>query len=215
MKIVSVNIGKVQPIQSKSGKSGIFKKPTSAPVAVHVEGLANDAIVDVANHGGVDQAVYIYGLPDYTWWSQELEGYEMTPGLFGENLTLSELESASLNIGDRLHIADVILEVTSPRIPCVTLATRMNDPQFVRKFVQGKRYGAYCRVIQTGNVQVGNPVELESYQGMQISINEMADAFYRPRLTREELEQFLSVPVAIRARQDYEQKLQEFESMNK
>lgn len=209
MKIVSVNIGEAQPIRSKSGTSGIFKKPTSAPVAIHRGGLTNDAIVDTENHGGVDQAVYIYGVPDYAWWSQELGGQEMQSGLFGENLTLSELESAALTIGDRLHIADVVLEVTSPRIPCVTLATRMNDPKFVKKFVQGKRYGAYCRVIQTGTVQVGDPVELEPYQGTQVSINELADAFYRSQLSRDDIERFLSVPIAIRAREDYERKLRQ------
>ena len=28
-------------------------------------GLADDAVVDVKHHGGHDQAVYVYGAPDY------------------------------------------------------------------------------------------------------------------------------------------------------
>ena len=58
--------------------------------------------MDTKNHGGPDQAVYVYGGADYAWWSAELE-QELAPGTFGENLTISDLESAPLAIGDRLH----------------------------------------------------------------------------------------------------------------
>ena len=57
--------------------------------------------------------------------------------LFGENLTIAGLESARMLIGDRLALGSVILEVTSPRIPCVTLAARMGRP-------------AVCQTLQGG-----------------------------------------------------------------
>jgi MOSC domain-containing protein YiiM len=60
---------------------------------------------------------------------------------FGENLTVSELESAALNIGDLLHIGAVTLQVTSPCIPCGTLAGRMEIPTFVKQFRFAKRPG--------------------------------------------------------------------------
>ena len=44
-------------------------------------------------------------------------GCEIAPGTFGENLTISDLETAGLAIGDRLHIGDVVLEVTAPAHP--------------------------------------------------------------------------------------------------
>lgn len=206
MQIISVNIGQEQTITTKSGKTGIYKTPSVKPVQITAEGLHNDAIVDTENHGGVDQAVYIYGQPDYEWWSREL-GYPLQPGTFGENITVSDLESTTLCIGDRLQMGTVVLEVTSPRIPCVTLATRMNDSQFVKKFVQGKRYGAYCRVIQIGQVEQNDDVALIPYAGEQVSINEMADAFYQRDKNKAQLEKFLRVPVAIRARKDYERQL--------
>ena len=206
MEIISVNIGKEKAIQGKSGTSGIFKEPSSDPIMVHSEGLVNDTIIDVENHGGVDQAVYIYGVPDYDWWSHEL-GQELKVGIFGENLTISDLESATLCIGDRLHMGSVILEVTSPRIPCVTLATRMDDPQFVKRFVKAERYGAYCRVIQTGHLQSGDSVTINNYEGKRVSINQLADAFYHPPIAQDELKLFLSLPIAIRARRDYESQI--------
>ncbi|MFN8418217.1 MAG: MOSC domain-containing protein [Anaerolineae bacterium] len=105
--------------RQEDGNIGDFKIPTSDPVQINRLGLAHDVIIDTKHHGGVDQAVYVFGQPDYEWWSAQL-GVALEAGIFGENLTISDLESATMRIGDRLHIgSDVILEVTSPRIPLV------------------------------------------------------------------------------------------------
>ena len=148
MHILSINIGATRTIGNAnvSGQTGIYKLPVAGPVQVTADGLADDAIVDTRNHGGPDQAVYVYGGADYAWWAAEL-GRELAPGTFGENLTISDLESAALAIGDRLHVSGVILEVTAPRIPCWKLAQRMGDPGFVKRFRAAERPGAYCRVI--------------------------------------------------------------------
>src|SRR5919197_196896 len=97
MHIISINVGKAQPIQNAkaSGQTGIFKRPAHGPVQINASGLSGDTICDLENHGGPDQAVYVYGTPDYEWWSRTL-GCELLPGTFGENLTLAELESAQL-----------------------------------------------------------------------------------------------------------------------
>jgi MOSC domain-containing protein YiiM len=149
MHLASVNVGRARPFQAKAvGQTGIFKEAVSEPVSIGALGLAGDAICDVENHGGPDQAVYVFGVPDYEWWSREL-GLDLAPGTFGENLTITDLESAELLIGDRLYVGpQVILEVTAPRIPCVTLARRMNDPRFLVRFRAATRPGVYCRVIQ-------------------------------------------------------------------
>jgi len=135
MQIISVNIGKAEALAhaKASGTTGIFKRPLSIPVLVTALGLVGDVICDTENHGGVDQAVYVYGVPDYQWWSDAL-GRVLPAGTFGENLTVTDLVSADLAIGDRLHVGSVVLEVTAPRIPCVTLARRMTDPAFLTRF---------------------------------------------------------------------------------
>ena len=130
-------------------RTGIFKFPTNEAVKVTKLGLEGDVIVDKKHHGGPDQAVYVYGAADYEWWSKEL-GREIAPGTFGENLTIGELESAQFNIGDYLYVGEVTLQVTAPRIPCGTFATRMDDPQWVKRFRHAERPGLYCRVIQEG-----------------------------------------------------------------
>lgn len=208
MKLISVNVGRAQRIENakSSGVTGIYKTPAGAPVRITALGLAGDAICDTKHHGGVDQAVYVYGAPDYAWWSAEL-GHAIEPGTFGENLTVSELESAALAIGDRLHLAGVVLEITSPRIPCVTLAARMGDPAFAKRFRQAGRPGVYCRVIREGDVRAGEPVRLEPYRGATLSIAESFRDAYVREWDEAMIRRHLAAPIAIRDRVEQEERL--------
>jgi MOSC domain-containing protein YiiM len=208
MQLASVNVGQERPMKNgkKSGKTGIYKLPTIAPVQVTRLGLEGDVIMDTENHGGEDQAIYVFGTADYDWWASEL-GREMTPGTFGENLTISELESAPLHIGDRLRVGAILLEVTSPRIPCVTLAVRMDDPTFVKRFRKAERPGLYCRVIETGAVCAGDPVSLEPYQGELVTAGEIFRLFYEKNPDEATLRRVLGVPIDIRGRRYYEDML--------
>ena len=70
MHLISINIGKAQPTNVKSGVTGIFKLPVQGPVTILLLGLPGDAICDTESHGGVDQAVYVFGAPDYVFWSE-------------------------------------------------------------------------------------------------------------------------------------------------
>ncbi len=208
MHVVSVNVGTVQPIRhgKPSGKTGIYKRPHAEPVRVTPLGLEGDAIVDTENHGGLDQAVYVFTLPDYAWWSGHI-GRPLAPGTFGENLTISDLDSATLSIGDRLRVGEVLLEVTAPRIPCVTIAARMEDPQFVKKFRHAEKPGVYCRVIETGSVTMNDPVALIPYDGPRVSALDVFRCFYKKHLTADELRRFLAVPIPHKVRPHYEEML--------
>ncbi len=208
MQLSSVNLGQERTIQNakSSGKTGIYKIPVSVPVQVTQHGLNGDAVCDIENHGGPDQAVYVYGAPDYAWWSRAL-GRALTPGTFGENLTITELESAERLIGDRLHIGSVILEVTAPRIPCRTLAARMGDPAFLKHFREAERPGLYCRVLAEGYVQIGDAVMLEHYQGEPLAAIELYRDFYAPDLNETTIRRHLAAPIAIRDRIEKEKRL--------
>ncbi len=208
MHILSVNIGRerTQPKGDALETTGIYKMPVSGPVQVSRLGLPGDFICDEKNHGGPDQAVYLYGAPDYEWWSWQL-GRQLEPGTFGENLTLSDFESARYNIGDRLQVGSVLLEFTAPRIPCSTLARRMRDPSFVKKYRQAERPGMYCRVIQEGTLQAGDEATLIPYSGATVPALDL----FREHQSREKhadvLLRILDAPIAIRARLDAEDDL--------
>ena len=209
MKLISVNLGHERIFQHRDRveRTGIFKLPTEVPAKVTKLGLENDVIVSKKHHGGPDQAVYVYGTADYEWWSKEL-GKELVPGTFGDNLTISDLESAQFNIGDYLHIGEVTLQVTAPRIPCNTFAARMDDPLWVKKFRHAERPGLYCRVIDEGFVKIGDDVSTEEYAGETISVLQMYRDYYLRDKSREILMQQLNAPIAIRARRDLEKDLQ-------
>ena len=207
MQLLSVNIGSKRT-QSKGDEvetTGIYKLPTQEPVEIKFLGIQEDFICDQKNHGGPDQAIYVYGQPDYDWWSKEL-GRDLEAGTFGENLTVSELESAAINIGDRLHVGSVILEVSAPRIPCSTLAARMGDMQFVKQYRRAERPGLYCRVIREGEVKAGDKVMVEKYASESLSIGQAFRDYYQ-KLDEGAVERYLDLPIAVRWREDLEEYL--------
>jgi MOSC domain-containing protein YiiM len=213
LKLTSLNLGTGQLIAvgERKIRTGIHKQPTLEPVQIGKLGLAGDEVSDENNHGGPDQAVY--GLPDYDFWSEQL-GTALEPAMFGENLTISGLESACLNIGDRLRVGPdgtgVLLEVAASRIPCHVLAARMNDLGFVKKFRAAQRPGAYCRVIETGEVQAGDAITLEPFVGETVSLLEDFNLYYEANPSRAALERALNAPIAIRTRAELTQKLATF-----
>ena len=209
MKLLSINIGRERQHQRNDyvETTGIYKIPVDGPVEIKSLGIEGDAIIDTKNHGGPDQALYIYGGADYTWWSQEI-GKELAPGTFGDNLTISDLVSAQFNVGDYLHIGQVRLQVTSPRIPCGTFATRMGDSQWVKKFRHTERPGLYVRVINEGIIKAGDPVTVEKYSGETFSIVQMYRDHYDKKYSEELLRRYLNSPIDIRSREYMEGELQ-------
>ena len=209
MQLISINLGVERTLQQKDyvEQTGIFKFPTNLPAQVTKQGLEGDVIVSKKNHGEPDQAVYVYGVADYKWWAKET-GKEFAPGIFGENLTIGDLESAQFNIGDYLHIGDVILQVTAPRIPCGTFAARMEDPEWVKKFRQAEHPGLYCRVIKEGTVKTGDSVSVEKYTGKTLSILQVFRDYYDKNKSAETIRQHLDAPIAIRVRESIQTQLE-------
>ena len=208
MKLLSVNLGTEGEVQRKGyrERTGIFKQPVANAVKIGKLGLQGDLIVSEKHHGGPDQAVYIYGDADYDWWRNELD-INLMPGTFGENLTISGLESASFAIGDLLYVGEVTLQVTAPRIPCKTFAARMEDPQFVKKFRYAERPGLYCRVLKEGTVQKGDDVHVEKYTEETVTLLDLYRDVYETDMSEAAIRRFLAAPIAIRARVEKEEQL--------
>ena len=209
MKLISINIGEAreQRWRDRVELTGIYKLPVSAPVEIKSLGIESDAVCDTKNHGGPDQAIYVYGGVDYAWWSNEL-GRDIAPGTFGENFTISELECTAFNAGDFLLFGEVTLQVTSPRIPCKTFAARMKDPQWVKKFRAAERPGLYCRVIREGVVKTGDEVSVEKFSGETVSILDMYREFYLKERSEIMIRRQLAAPIDIRSRIGLNEELQ-------
>jgi MOSC domain-containing protein YiiM len=187
--LLSVNLAVPRPIDSKGiGVTGIDKQPTADPVEVREpgpkttglgSGLVGDQIHDVKSHGGSDQAVYAYAREDLDWWQDELGGVNLPGGCFGENLTTRDLDVNGALIGERWRIgADVVLQVTYPRIPCRTFADWMREQSAVRgkwikTFTQAARPGAYLRIVTPGVIRSGDPITIEHRPDHDVSIEVM------------------------------------------
>jgi len=193
MKILAVCLGRPEILPGKKYKTGINKLAIQGPIMVDAEGLVGDAILNRKHHGGVDQAVYIEGSIDLDWWQAEL-GRDLPYGTFGENLVIEGLESAMLAAGDRLAIGEVLLEVTSARMPCATFAAKMGDPTIVKRYTRAARPGAYARVLQGGMVEAGQSVEFTPWTGDRVTMREMMATFGR-KLSETDRARYLAAPV--------------------
>ncbi|MHA7133925.1 MOSC domain-containing protein [Oerskovia turbata] len=147
------------PDAGQVGITAIDKRPVEGPVKVRTLGLYADVQADRAHHGGEEQAVYAYSQEDADHWSAEL-GYEVTPGLFGENFRTRGVATSGALIGERWQVGSAVLEVTHPRTPCSTFARRLGEDRWVKRFTDANRTGAYLRVVTPGEVRAGDSIEV-------------------------------------------------------
>ncbi|WP_030562191.1 MOSC domain-containing protein [Streptomyces aureocirculatus] len=171
MKLLSVNAGRARAVDytdSPTGSTGIDKLPAEGPVRVTApgpkgtagSGVAGDTVCDLRHHGGNDQAVYAFAREDLDEWERRL-GRTLRNGGFGENLTTSGVDVNGALIGERWRVGpDLLLEVTSSRIPCRTFQGHLGERGWVRRFTQAVLPGAYLRVVEPGTIQAGDPVEV-------------------------------------------------------
>lgn len=169
-KVQTVNVAVPRPNPARdTGLTGIDKQPVTDPVQVRAPGprqgglgggLIGDKICDTRHHGGDDQAVYAYAREDLDRWASEL-GRALPNGVFGENLTTAGLDVTGALVGEQWRIGEqVVLEVTTARVPCGTFATWMAEHSWIKRFTAAVRPGAYLRVLVPGAVQAGDPVRV-------------------------------------------------------
>lgn len=161
-RLVSINLG-VRRVTSYAdgpgGQTGIDKRPATGRVTVAPTGVCGDYIGNRRVHGDPDQAVYAYAREDAAWWAAEL-GRDVGPGRFGENLTTEGLDVTGAVIGERWAIGTALLEVSRPRIPCATFAGFWDVPDLIKRFTAHGAPGAYLRVVRSGEVGVGDCIEV-------------------------------------------------------
>jgi MOSC domain-containing protein YiiM len=151
-------------------QTGIDKRPTALRVEVRSpgpmqgglgSGLVGDLIGNQAFHGGDDQAVYAYAREDLDAWEGRLER-EIANGVFGENLTTSDVDVTNALVGERWRVGSegLELEVSRPRIPCRTFALWLEINGWVKSFTTTAVPGAYLRVVTPGAVRAGDRIEV-------------------------------------------------------
>lgn len=178
MQVISVNVGLPREViwKNMSVKTAIFKQPVSGPVSVDKLNLAGDRQADLTVHGGADKAVYAYPHEHYEFWRNELAD-DLSPGNFGENLTIMGLAENELFIGDRLRAGSAVLTVTQPRMPCYKLGIRFQRDDIIKRFLASRRSGFYFLVEQEGELAAGATLEFLSRDPERMTVTDIVDLY--------------------------------------
>ncbi len=164
MKVVLLNVGLPRTVQWRDQPvtTGIFKSPVEGPVALRKHNLDGDQQADLSVHGGPTKAVYVYPIQHYMYWRDELPDVDFGWGHFGENLTVDGMDEDSICIGDEFSVGTARLVVTEPRMPCSKLSVRFGRADMPKLFLKSRRTGFYFGVVEEGELQAGDAIELLS-----------------------------------------------------
>ncbi|OUR64747.1 molybdenum cofactor biosysynthesis protein [Methylophaga sp. 42_25_T18] len=180
MELVSVNVSSPREVDYNGQliRTGIFKKPIDGSVTITETHVDGDQQVDLKNHGGEHKAVYGFSANHYDYWRATLERPDLTYGQFGENLSISDLNEATLCIGDQIQIGDCVLEITQPRVPCFKLGIAMDLRTMPKLFIQHASTGIYFRILQAGTIESGMTVENIFQHPKQLAVKTLFKAYF-------------------------------------
>jgi MOSC domain-containing protein YiiM len=181
-RVISLNRGRISElvIGGKPDQSAIDKRPVTGLVDVGPLGLDGDEQGDKQHHGGTDQALYAYAREDLDWWTEQL-GRELRNGMFGENVTTAGIDVSTALIGEIWQLGAAVVQVTAPRIPCVTFRSWMGEPGWVKRFAAAGRPGAYLRVLTAGRIQAGDELTVMETPSEAVTVAESMRAYYGDR----------------------------------
>ena len=175
MKIISINVGLPQKIMwdGKEIETSIFKYPVSESVTIEKFNIIGDKQSDLKAHGGENKAIYGYSANHYEFWKKELPEVDFPFGIFGENLTVEDLDENEINIGDLFQLGTAQIMAVQPRFPCYKLSARFKRSDMVKRFLESKLSGIYFKVIEEGKVSAGENLKLIKKDQNNIKISEI------------------------------------------
>lgn len=144
---------------SERWRSGFLKQTIQAPCAVGLTNLAGDGQADLSVHGGPDKAILCYPMAHWVHWRERYAWPDVGPGAFGENFSIGGWTEGNVCLGDVWSVGTVRLQVSQPRQPCWKLGRRWARPELPKLVIQTGWTGWYLRVLQTGTVEPGQPIE--------------------------------------------------------
>ena len=162
MKVISCNIGKISMLKhrGKDIRTGINKYPVQTGIQLGIHDVASDHVIDRKHHGGVDQACYIYGHDQYKYWEKIYPDLDWHFGLLGENLTIEGLDESNIYVGQAYKLGTAVVEITKPRQPCYKLGIILGSKHAIKAFWDAPYPGIYLKIIETGEVKVGDHMRL-------------------------------------------------------
>ena len=196
MKVISTNIGRKRIVswRGKQISTGIFKSPVDRPLYLGSEVVLDDVIADRKVHGGVDKACYLFSANHYPYWKSIYPHLEWNWGMFGENITVEDLDESNIHIGDIYEVGTALVEVSQPREPCYKLGIRFGSQEILRQFIDHGYPGAYVRILREGEVKTGDVLKLVDAPQVLLSIRDFFNLVFAKEKDEALIEKALANP---------------------
>jgi len=83
--------------------------------------------------------------------------------------------------GERWRVGSTVLEVTTPRLPCLTFTGYWGVPDLIKRFGGARRPGAFLRVVESGEISAGDRIEVLSRPDHGVSVADLLAARFGDR----------------------------------
>ncbi|PWK14898.1 MOSC domain-containing protein [Tumebacillus permanentifrigoris] len=195
IEIVALYVGKpvTLRVQELEVATGIGKQLVADSVWLSFERLAGDDVANTKYHGGEARTVCVYPQEHYAHWEQEF-GVELTPGAFGENLTVRGLTEEDVCIGDTFQLGEAVVQVTQARIPCGTIDLYNQLPGLFRQTAVQAKSGYFFRTVQEGAIARDSELRLLERDPHGVTVRFCLQTWYHDQDNREAIQRILAVP---------------------
>lgn len=209
MKITSTNIAKPTTIiwNGKNEITGIYKMPTKNPIFLGKNDVKDDEVTDRKHHGGEFKACYLFSENHYSYWKNLYPNLDWHWGMFGENLTVKDLDESQIYIGAIYKIGQALVEITQPREPCYKLGVKFETQTILKQFIEYNLPGTYIRVLEEGFVKTGDTLKLFKNPENSITTLQFFKLLYSKEKNQEHLKQAIKLNAIPQRKRD---KLKQF-----
>ena len=174
MYIEALYAGKPTPFGPRKTPSSIIKQPFQT-IHVEFDGAVEDEQGNKKLHGGPEMAIHQYSQFSYQVLKNHFESIadRFVIGSIGENISSPDMTDENVLIGDIYKMGDVLLQVSSPRAPCVKINQRYFHKDIDLFIAKQGITGWYYRVMREGKITIGDPITLEDRDEQNPSIKEV------------------------------------------
>ncbi|MGX0301063.1 MOSC domain-containing protein [Staphylococcus hominis] len=195
--VYAISTGKIETLnydQKRPMHSALNKTMFSGKMWLSYTGFSEDEQA-YKDHGGPHKAVCCFSKENYSMYKNDiniLPDYAM----FGENLTLVDLDENDMYFGNQYQLGEAIVEVSEIREPCWKIQRKYGIKHLVKRMSSSGKTGFYMRVLKEGYVQQQDHLLLlkTAESPTRLSVQNLNDIYYNDRENIDRLNQAINNP---------------------
>jgi MOSC domain-containing protein YiiM len=195
-RIEGVYTGGLTVLEPEGQPTGIYKSPSAGPLRLTFTGLVGDVQADRRVHGGPEKALHHYAAENYARLAAAFpeSAAALVPGSIGENVSTHGWREDTICIGDIFRIGTAVVQISQPRSPCWKINHKFGVATMSRFIADHGLTGWYYRVIEEGEIGVGDEFSLQERPAPQVTLTRLwqANITHRPALS--ELAELMASP---------------------